>query len=388
MSISELSMKYQVLQSKQEREYPKRKFDSNLKLKESEVKYQNNIPNLTPIPDCVEIRIQFNDVYFFKYIIAGIDKVSKEKVNEMIKKVSSELKISGNTEEYEFYCEKEIIKDLTLNDYVYKVFSTKQTLNIYYNNKYNLSKEDNIILKQKMNGLWKIDSYMLSLFKLNFEQWKLFIDRNKRTIEKALLFENDIDEEIVFSIIVLCHIRNEFNGKKRANLIIKKSIKGLNGRFKEIFEERIKKIPKRSKKKAEIKAKNIKKKSPLSQNNPFTVKKYFPNKEQKAQRLRFKIEKELKFISSGNGESTPFYAKKIKANNSIKESFSSIDLIDDHNKKELTSLEKSGAQKRSEFEEIGDSQRISKEIKKNKKKNKKSGKLLDKKRKKEIVYPK
>ena len=49
----------------------------------------------------------------------------------MINKVCSDLKISGNTEEYEFYCDQEIINDLTLKDYAYKVFSTKKTLNIY-----------------------------------------------------------------------------------------------------------------------------------------------------------------------------------------------------------------------------------------------------------------
>ena len=69
--------------------------------------------------------------------------------------------------EYEFYHENILLRDFTLNETVYKVFGTEGTLNIYNINKYNLSKEDNIILKQKMNGLWEVDSYILSLLEDN-----------------------------------------------------------------------------------------------------------------------------------------------------------------------------------------------------------------------------
>ena len=110
-------------------------------------------------------------------------------------------------------------------------------MNIYNINKYNLSKEDNIILKQKMNGLWEIDSYMLSLFMLNFEQWKHFLNSNQSQIEDILvLFISNIDEQIVFNIIVLCHIKEKFKGKNRVNFIIKKGIKGLYKKFDEINE--------------------------------------------------------------------------------------------------------------------------------------------------------
>ena len=163
------------------------------------------------------------------------DKISNEKVNEMIRSVCSELKISGKANEYEFYHENKLLKDFTLNELVYKEFGTEGTLNIYNKNKYNLSKEDNIILKQKMNGLWEIDSYMLSLFMLNFEQWKHFFNSNQGQIEDILdNFISNINEEIVFNIIVLCHIKEKFEGKNRVNFIINKGIKGLSKKFDEI----------------------------------------------------------------------------------------------------------------------------------------------------------
>ena len=218
ISISELFIKYlKIIQTKKESEYPKR--DSEL------------------TSNHIKIKIFFNNVYFFTYEIMDKDKRSNENVNEMIKNVCLQLKISGKADEYEFYHENKLLRDFALNETVYKVFGTEGTLNIYNINKYNLCKEDNIIFRQKMNGLWNIDSYMLSLFMLNFEQWKHFLNSNQSQIEDILvLFISNIDEEIVFNIIVLCHIKEKFKGKNRVNFIIKKGIKGLYKKFDEIGE--------------------------------------------------------------------------------------------------------------------------------------------------------
>jgi hypothetical protein len=156
-------------------------------------------------PDYIHIKILFNDIYFYTYKINGRDKASNEKVNEMIKNVLSQLKISDNIEEYEFYHEKKLFDNLKLNDTVYKIFGTEGTFNIHPKNKYNLSKEDNIILKQKMNGLWEVDCYILSLLELNYKKWELSLDFKKSKIKSII--NKDVDEETVFSIIVLENIK-------------------------------------------------------------------------------------------------------------------------------------------------------------------------------------
>ena len=209
ISISELFIKYlNIIQTQKESEYPKK--------------------DLEPTSNYIKIKIYFNNVYFYTYEIMDNDKILNEKVNEMIRNACSQLKISGKADEYEFYHENKLLSLLELNETVYKVFGTEGTLNVCNINKYNLSKEENIIFKQKMNGLWEIDSYLLSLFNLNFEQWKHFFNSNQGQIEGILdNFISNINEEIVFNIIVLCHIKEKFEGKNRVNFIIKKGIKGL-----------------------------------------------------------------------------------------------------------------------------------------------------------------
>ena len=212
----------------------------NIQMNNMNMRTNNTNQSFLLSPDYIHIKILFNDIYFYTYKINGRDKASNEKVNEMIKNVLSQLKISDNIEEYEFYHEKKLFDILKLNDTVYKIFGTEGTFNIHAKNKYNLSKEDNIILKQKMNGLWEVDSYILSLLELNYEKWELSLDCKKSKIKNII--NKDVDEETVFSIIVLKHIKKVLKGKNRVKLIFSKCIKGLNMKYNEINEVTLKMI--------------------------------------------------------------------------------------------------------------------------------------------------
>ena len=100
-----------------------------------------------------------------------------------------------------------------------------------------MPKEDFIIMKQEMNGLWKMDISKLAWFNLNKEKWKEFLSKNKNKIVN--IFKKDIPEEAIFNLIVLQYIMKIAKGKKRFNLIIKKAVKSLNKKYPEINEESI-----------------------------------------------------------------------------------------------------------------------------------------------------
>ena len=186
-------------------------------------------------PTKLTIYILYNDEDKGSYVIDGYYRVMKETINEMLKNICLQLKISDNLEEYDFYKDEDSIKDL--NHTVYNVFYTQGTIKIYSKNKSNLPKEDYIIMKQEMNGLWKIDNYKLSWFNFNQSKWKEFIEKNKIKIKE--IFKKDIPEEAIFNLIVLSYIISIASGKARFNLIIKKAIKGLNKKYPEINEEKV-----------------------------------------------------------------------------------------------------------------------------------------------------
>ena len=186
-------------------------------------------------PTKLTIYILYNDEDKGSYVIDGYYRVMKETINEMLKNICLQLNISDNLEEYDFYRNEDLIKDL--NHTVYGVFYDQGILKIYSKNKANLPKEDYIIMKQEMNGLWKIDNYKLSWFNFNQSKWKEFIEKNKVKIKE--IFKKDIPEEAIFNLIVLSYIISIASGKARFNLIIKKAIKGLNKKYPEINEEKV-----------------------------------------------------------------------------------------------------------------------------------------------------
>ena len=187
-------------------------------------------------PQEISINIIFEGKESFNYKINGYIKVQEETMNEMIKNVCSKLKISGNIEDYDFYHNEDLLNG-EFNKKVLSIFGTNGTLKIFSKKKLNLPKEDNIIMNQEMNGLWKMDNTKLSWFNFNQKKWKEFLKKNEIKLKE--IFKNNIPEEAVFNLIVLSHIIEISAGKTRFNLIIKKAIKGLNKKYPEINEERV-----------------------------------------------------------------------------------------------------------------------------------------------------
>ena len=58
-----------------------------------------------------------------------------------------------------------------MNSSLLSLFNGSATLKIFSKVKNNLPKEDNIILSQEMNGLWKMDISKLGWFNFTKEKW-------------------------------------------------------------------------------------------------------------------------------------------------------------------------------------------------------------------------
>ena len=80
----------------------------------------------------------------------------------------------------------------------------------------------------------------MSWFNFDFKKWKDFLNNNKNKINN--IFGIDISEEVIFNLIVLDYIMKISKGKTRFNLIIKKTIKEIKKKCKEINDDKINKF--------------------------------------------------------------------------------------------------------------------------------------------------
>ena len=188
-------------------------------------------------PEKIHINILLNDKESGSYDITGYKNVEKEKVIVMLTNIFIKLKVESNLDEFDFYKDENLINN-EINRTVFSVFGTGGTLKIYNRIKNNnLPKEDTIIMNQGINGLWKMDNTKLSWFNFNQQKWKEFLQKNNSKLKE--IFKKDIPEEAVFNLIILSHIITISKGKTRFNLIIRKTIKGLNKKYPEIDEEKV-----------------------------------------------------------------------------------------------------------------------------------------------------
>ena len=124
-----------------------------------------------------------------------------------------------------------------MNNSLMSLFHGDSTLKIFSKVNNYLPKEDNIILSQEMNGLWKMNISNLGWFNFTKETWNQFLKKNGNKIKG--IFKKDISEEAVFNLVVISYIMKIAAGKMRYKLIIKKAIKGLSKKWPEIKEEQV-----------------------------------------------------------------------------------------------------------------------------------------------------
>ena len=144
--------------------------------------------------------------------------------------------INENLNEFDFYVGENLINDFkeTIHNYIHP----GSVLKIFKKMNKDLPKEDNIILSQEINGLWKFDNSKLSWFNFTKAKWNQFLSKNKNKIRE--IFKQDINEEAIFNLVVISFIMNISCGKMRYKLIIKKAIKSINKKWAEITEEKVK----------------------------------------------------------------------------------------------------------------------------------------------------
>ena len=185
----------------------------------------------------ITIKILYDDEEKFSYIYE--DSNLFQPIRELFKKACLKLEINPDIDKYDFYCNEKILLKDDFDTTVYDKYYCQQNgfFKIYNKRKSKVSKEDNIIIKQKLNGLWEINDSSLSLLYFSREKWEEFSNYNKNYIKE--IFNKDISEEAVFNLIILVDIIKICNGRKRFKYIIKKAINGLNKKYHEINEERI-----------------------------------------------------------------------------------------------------------------------------------------------------
>ena len=187
-------------------------------------------------PSPIKIKIFYNDemkkdVTVFDY--SEMQKTLKDFIQDKLK----ELNIKEDIKNLDFYSNEEIIND-KLTESINDVLRNNGELKIFSKVNGNLAKEDNIILSQEINGLWKMDISKLNWFNFNKTKWSDFIKKNTKKIEE--IFKKKITEEAIFNLLVLSYIMGIASGKMRFKLIIKKAIKGLHKKWPEINEEQVK----------------------------------------------------------------------------------------------------------------------------------------------------
>ena len=185
--------------------YNKNKLDNIFEKNQSFEHYKNNSQIFPGLPELINIKVILDNNYSFTYKIIGLNRVIKETASEMIINVCKNLKIYDNSDEYNFYYEeKNSLEGNKLNYLVYNIFGEEGTLTIKSKKKYiNISKEDNLIMEQKMNGLWEISDYVLFLLYIKKEKWNNILNKDKNKIKE--IFNKNIDKEAIFNIVVLCY---------------------------------------------------------------------------------------------------------------------------------------------------------------------------------------
>ena len=160
----------------------------------------------------------------------------RQTLENFIKKEFKKLNIQGNISDFEFYSEEKLINE-KMKERLCDIFGTNAEIKIFSKIRNNLPKEDNIILGQEMNGLWKMDISRLEWFNLTKGKWNEFLKKNKEKIKT--IFKHEIPEDAIFNLVVISYIMKIAAGKMRYKLIIKKAIKGLNKKWPEINEEQV-----------------------------------------------------------------------------------------------------------------------------------------------------
>ena len=180
------------------------------------------------------------EIYYNDELKEEINVVNNDELNQtlenFITKVLTKLNIKENINDYEYYSKEKLINE-GLKNSLHSLFEGKTDLKIFSKINNNLPKEDNIILSQEINGLWKMDIAKLGWFNFTKEKWNEFIGKNKNKIKS--IFEKDISENVIFNLVILSYIIKISAGKMRYKLIIKKAIKGLNKQYPEINEEKV-----------------------------------------------------------------------------------------------------------------------------------------------------
>ena len=184
----------------------------------------------------ITLDIYFNDELKDKITFNTYEEVCIN-FGDFITNEFAKLKIKGNINDFDYYNEENLIND-KLNEKLIYVINSERKLKIFSKMNNNLPKEDNIVLSQEMNGLWKMDIAKLGWLNFTKAKWIEFLKKNNNKIKE--IFKKDISEEAIFNIVLISYIMTVAKGRMRYKLIIKKAIKGLNKKWPEINEEQVK----------------------------------------------------------------------------------------------------------------------------------------------------
>ena len=183
----------------------------------------------------IKIKVFYNNEFENDITIDDYHEMNKT-FEAFISNIFKKWNINENLNELDFYIGENLVNDFkeTIHNYIHP----GSVLKIFKKMNKDLPKEDNIILSQEINGLWKFDNSKLSWFNFTKAKWNQFLSKNKNKIRE--IFKQDINEEAIFNLVVISYIMNISSGKMRYKLIIKKAIKSINKKWAEITEEKVK----------------------------------------------------------------------------------------------------------------------------------------------------
>ena len=177
-------------------------------------------------PKIIELKIMLNNIEKDDYEIK--DEKVEDTIENLIKDLCEKYKL--DSKKYNFYYE-----DKLLNKKESQIYYVIKNGTLKIEEKYN--KPDELILNQETNGLWKLNERNLNLFNFDKEKWNKFLNSYQEEFKK--IFEFNINEEILLNIIILDYLIKISQGKARFNLIIKKGMKALIKKFKQVNEKKI-----------------------------------------------------------------------------------------------------------------------------------------------------
>ena len=102
---------------------------------------------------------------------------------------------------------------------------------------------DKLVITQKMDGSWEANEDNMKCLNMGYKDLDDFKNKNKNSLDE--LFGEDINDDLLMTIVIICYIENFYQKEKvkikyeKAKVYIKKKLKIFNKQFIKKFINKI-----------------------------------------------------------------------------------------------------------------------------------------------------